>query len=284
MAKTHQIKSVIDSTEKTAVITRAMQLVAASRLPAAKKQQEQAAPFSDVIEDIIFGYASDEIIHHPYFETRDSAHKYGVIIVTSDRGLCGNLNLALFKSFLKYSQEWSQHGIEPVLSLYGKKAIDFFSGKAQVFSSVSHLGERPELSRLMELTHPMLDAYKKGEIDKVYILSNELVSTLVQKPKLKQLLPIIPPETIKKHPGSYTYEPNQEDVVDPLLNQYIEVTIYRAIIENIACEQAARMISMKNATESAENIIEDLNLTYNKVRQAIITQEIAEISAGSNTD
>ena len=162
MAKTHQIKSVINSTEKTAVITRAMQLVAASRLPAAKKKQEQAAPFSDVIEEIIFGYASDEILQHPYFEIRDSSHKYGVIIVTSDRGLCGNLNLALFKSFLKYHQEWTQEGIETTLSLYGKKAIDFSNGNATILSSVSHLGEQPELSKLMQLTHPMLDAYKNG--------------------------------------------------------------------------------------------------------------------------
>ncbi|MDC3180617.1 ATP synthase F1 subunit gamma [Gammaproteobacteria bacterium] len=284
MAKTHQIKSVIQSTEKTAVITRAMQLVAASKLPAAKKRQSQAVPFATVIEDMIFGYACDEVLHHPYFQDRDNAHQYGVIIITTDRGLCGNLNLALFKTFLKQQQAWSEQGIEALLSIYGNKGIDFFSGNAQVISSVNHLGDTPPLAKMMSLINPMLRAYKSGQVDRIYIISNTHISTLVQQPTLKQLLPIKPPESVIKHHGSYTYEPSQAEVIPPLLEQYLEASIYRAVIENIACEQAARMISMKNATESAENIIEDLNLTYNKVRQAIITQEIAEISAGSSAD
>jgi F-type H+-transporting ATPase subunit gamma len=284
MAKTHQLQTVIKSTQQTAVITRAMQLVAASRLPSAKKRLEQAAPFADVVEDIIYGYASDELTNHPYFQHSSISHKHAIIVITSDRGLCGNLNLALFKTFLTHQQQWEESGFDSILSVYGKKGLEFFSGRAQILSSVSGLGETPPLSEMMSLISPILDAYYRKEVDKVYILSNQHKSTLVQEPVLKQILPIQPPEYFQKKPGSYTYEPNASEVIESLLNQYVESMIYRAIIENIACEQAARMISMKNATESAENIIEDLNLTYNKVRQAIITQEIAEISAGTSAD
>ncbi len=284
MAKTHRIKSVIQSTEKTAQITRAMQFVAASRLPQAKQRLDQAAPFSDVIEKIIFGYALDEASHHPYFKHAERSHQYGVIIITSDRGLCGNLNLALYKQFLSHSKEWTKKGVSPLLSVYGKKGIKFFSEHAKILSSTSGLGESPSVADLMSLISPMLDAYQKGEVDKVFILSNKHVNTLVQQPQLKQVLPIVPPKDFPKHVGSYIYEPTKSDVITPLLKQYIESSIYRAVIENIACEQASRMIAMKNATESAQNIISELNLTYNKARQAIITQEIAEIAAGSSTD
>lgn len=280
MAKTHQIKSVINSTEKTAVITQAMQLVSASRLPTARNALNAAQPFSDTIEDIIFNYAFDECSTHPFFNAPEKYTQVGVITITSDRGLCGGLNLALYKEFLKQVQLWDKDKITPILSVAGKKGQSFFSDHAHVISTACAFGDKPNLEDLMALITPMIHAYKTKQVGKVFILSNQYVNTLTQKPIMTQVLPIEPKGKVKST-GAYSFEPSHDEVLDPLLTRYIEAKIYRTVVENIACEHAARMVAMQNATDSAQSIISELNLTYNKARQAIITQEIAEIAAGA---
>jgi F-type H+-transporting ATPase subunit gamma len=280
MAKSHKIRQVIKSTEKTAVITKAMQVVSASKLPNAMGRLEQAAPYADLAHRIMSHYS--ELGTHPYFKPRNKAKASGLLVISSDRGLCGSLNLQLFKQVVKHLRTEEQAGNTVHMSVMGQKGIQFFQKQVQFVSEVTNLGDKPTLEQLMPLIQPLLSRYDNGEIDTIYVAYNQFENTLSQLATIHPILPLPLPESAAKYPPDYQYEPNAESVADTLLKQYIESTIYRLVIENITCEQAARMIAMKNATDNAKEIIHELNLTYNKIRQALITQEIAEISAGAN--
>lgn len=280
MAKSHKIKGIIKSTQKTAVITKAMQVVSASKLPNALSRYNHAKPYADLAHRIIQHYT--ELGSHPYFSQKQSIKSVGILLISTDRGLCGSLNLQLFKKTLSEIIALKEQGIDVKLSIIGQKGLAFFGKKHPVLSSAERLGDKPELKDLMQVIQPMLSAYDKGEIGSILIASNQFVNTLTQKAELVPLLPLTLPEKTVKYAPDYHYESPQEEVVTKLISDYTESIIYRAVIENIACEQAARMMAMKSATDNANDIIEDLNLTYNKIRQALITQEIAEISAGAN--
>lgn len=279
MSKTHKIKQVIKSTKKTAVITKAMQVVSASKLPNTQIRLNHATPFADLTSTVMSHYAKSA--SHPYFKVRGKHKKEGLIVISSDRGLCGNLNISLFKQVAILLQQKHKQGVGMLLSTIGTKANQFFDSKVTVLSSKEGLGDKPNLSDIMNVIHPMIAAFDNNELDSIHIASNTYISTLSQQAEIHQLLPLA--ESAQTTPKSdYTYEPSLDKVLDTLLRYYVESTCYRKVIENITCEQAARMIAMKNATDNANEIIEDLNLTYNKARQASITQEIAEIAASAH--
>ncbi|MCP8352186.1 ATP synthase F1 subunit gamma [Candidatus Synchoanobacter obligatus] len=279
MAKSHKIKQVIKSTEKTAVITKAMQVVSASKLPSALDRFKSTKPYADLAQHIMAHYSHAS--EHPFFQKRSDAKKTGLIILSSDRGLCGSLNLQLFKKALHHLQDQESSQQHVVLSVSGRKGLQFFSKHADILSSVESLSDKPKIQQLMPLITPMLDAYEEKELDRVYIAYNQFENTLTQTPTIRQILPLQEEPNVKKT-TTYHHEQEANTILDMLLKNYIESTIYSCVTENIVSEQAARMIAMKNATDNANDIIADLNLTYNKIRQALITQEIAEISAGAN--
>lgn len=280
MAKSHKIKNIIKSTEKTAVITKAMQIVSASKLPGCLERFHRAKPYADLALKIIEHYT--ELGSHPYFKPKKTVKNIGIIIISSDRGLCGNLNLQLFKQVLALLETYQQQNQQVKLAIIGQKAHQFFGNYCEVAGVCQNLGNQPTLADIMPAIRPLLNDYDQQKIDEIYIASNTFVNTLVQKSNITPLLPLPLPTEKNKYPPDYQYEPSITSVIDKLITDYTESIIFRKLVENIACEQAARMMAMKNATENANEIIFDLNLTYNKVRQAMITQEIAEISAGAN--
>lgn len=279
MAKSHKIKQVIKSTEKTAVITQAMELVSASKLPNALSRLEQARPFSDVAKKMMKHYSS--VTDIPHLKPRNNPKKHGIIVLGSDRGLCGSLNLNLFKQVIQKIRALEKEGKQVSLAVCGSKALNFFSPHVPIISQIEHLGDKPNLEDMMSLIQPLLASFESMDIDCIHIARNVFENTLTQTPCIEQVLPLSV-DYLPNEVEHYTYEPDKKEVVMQLFQHYVESLIYRSVVENIACEQAARMMAMKNATDNAKEIIKDLNLTYNKIRQALITQEIAEISAGAN--
>jgi len=219
---------------------------------------------------------------HMYMQERE-VRRVGYIVVSTDRGLCGGLNMNLFKSTVKSMKEWADQGIEIELSLIGAKAAGFFNSYGgNVTAAVRDLGEEPSLADLIGGVKAMLDAYEKGRIDRLFLVGNEFINTMTQNPRVEQLLPLLAEQSSEmKHHWDYIYEPDAKDLLEKLLTRYIESQVYQAVVENGACEQAARMLAMKNATENAGDIIDDLQLIYNKARQAAITQELSEIVSGA---
>lgn len=278
MSKSHKIKRVIKSTEKTAVITQAMELVSASKLPYALSALEATRGFSDLASCMVADYS--QYTNLPHFQDNPDSKHHVIIVIGSDRGLCGSLNLNLFKQVIQKMKALEDEGKKVSLALAGSKTLQFFKDSAPVISQIDHLGDKPNAKDVMALMHPVIEAFEKRKVDCIHIANNKFINTLTQEPHVHQVLP----KKVKKptvDPDHYIYEPNQEDNIETLFRYYTESIIYRAVVENIACEQAARMMAMKNATDNAKDIIADLNLTYNKIRQALITQEIAEISAGA---
>lgn len=277
MAKATKIKQVIKSTQKTAVITKAMELVSASKLPKALSSLNNTKTFADLASEAMESYCQYSDL--PHFQNLKDDKNHVIIVVGSDRGLCGSLNLNLFKQVIQKIQTLEQYGKKVSLALCGSKALQFFTGKANIIGHIDHLGDKPELKDIMKLMHPIISSFEDRTIDCIHIASNRFENTLSQQPFVNQVLP----KAIEKKNDTshYIYEPCPQEVIKTLFRYYTESLIYRTVVENIACEQAARMIAMKNATDNAEDIIQSLNLTYNKIRQASITQEIAEISAGA---
>jgi len=220
---------------------------------------------------------------HQYLASRE-VHRVGFIIVATDRGLCGGLNINLFKTAIKAMKSWSDQDIQIDICAVGAKAAAFFSGiGANVLANVRDLGDEPSAAGLIGSVKVMLDAYDDGRIDRLFLVSNEFINTMTQKPVIEQLLPLPPIEDKKLgHHWDYIYEPEARDLLDGLLTRYIESQVYQGVMENKACEQAARMIAMKNATDNAGNLIDELQLIYNKARQAAITQELSEIVSGAS--
>lgn len=284
MAVGKEIRSKIASVKNTQKITKAMEMVAASKMRKAQERMHAARPYANKIRRVIahLGLAHSEY-KHPFLVPREQIKRIGLIIVSTDRGLCGGLNSNLFRDLLRRMKKWSEQGIEMELSVIGNKAVGFFSRLgANIVAQATHIGDQPTVDQLIGSVKVMLDAYIKGDVDTVYIVSNNFVNSMTQSPKVEQLVPV-PPDTDEdmKYHWDYIYEPDAQEVVDQLLKRYIESLVYQDVIENIACEQAARMVAMKSASDNAGKLIGELQLIYNKARQAAITQELSEIVAGA---
>ncbi len=283
MANLKEIRVKIASVKSTQKITKAMELVAASKMRKAQQNMAASRPYAQKIRAMIghLAHASSEY-KHPYFKERD-VKRVGYIIVSTDRGLCGGLNINLFKATIRAMKGWADQGVGVELGLIGAKAAAFFSSYGgNITSAIRDLGEEPTLSDLIGGVKTMLDAYEDGRIDRLFLVSNEFVNTMTQTPVVEQLLPLQAEQSdAMSHHWDYIYEPDARELLESLLRRYIESQVYQAVVENGACEQAARMLAMKNATDNAGELIDDLQLIYNKARQAAITQELSEIVSGA---
>lgn len=283
MAIGKEVKTKINSVTSTQKITSAMEMVAASKMRRAQDRMALGKPYAKRIRSVIGHIANATSEYkHKYLEERD-VKRVGYILVSTDRGLCGGLNINLFKALLKNMQEWADQDVEMDICAIGGKASSFFGGiGANVVATVKDMGDEPVASELIGSVKVMLDAYDDGRLDKLYLVSNEFVNTMTQSPVIEQLLPLLPEENEEfKHHWDYIYEPDAKELLDGLLVRYVESQVYQGVVENKACEQGARMIAMKNATENAGELINELELLYNKARQAAITQELSEIVSGA---
>lgn len=285
MAGAKEIRSKIASIKNTQKITRAMEMVAASKMRKTQDRMRASKPYASKIYDVVKHLArANSEYHHPFMTVRD-IKRVGVIVVTSDRGLCGGLNANLLRETLQSMRKWSDAGKEICLCVIGRKGQAFFRRVGgDVLASIDQLGDTPGVKDLIGSVKVMLDAFYQGDIDSLHIVYNEFVNTMTQTPRMKQLLPLPlsekDTETLGHH-WDYIYEPDAKELLDELLERYIELQVYQAVVENIACEQAAKMIAMKSATDNAGDLIKEFQLAYNKARQAAITQELAEIVGGA---
>jgi F-type H+-transporting ATPase subunit gamma len=283
MAGAKEIRSKIASIKNTQKITKAMEMVAASKMRRAQDRMLATRPYAEKIQNVVshLSHAHPEY-HHPYLQQRDPK-RVGLIIISTDRGLCGGLNINLFKSVITSMKEWDADGLEIDLTLIGTKSNSFFKRLGgNITATAGHLGDAPSIVELIGTVKVMLDAYESGTIDRLYLAHNEFVNTMSQRPVMKQLIPVTgePDDQLKDH-WDYIYEPDSKPVMDALMIRYIESLVYQGVVENVACEQAARMVAMKSATDNAGDLIDELQLIYNKARQAAITQEISEIVSGA---
>jgi len=283
MAGAKEIRTKIASIKNTQKITGAMQMVAASKMRKAQDRMLATRPYADKIQNVIahLAHAHPEY-HHPYLAERE-ARRVGLIIISTDRGLCGGLNINLFKSVIRSMKEWDSAGLEIDLTLIGSKSNAFFKRMGgNITAAATQLGDAPSIIELIGTVKVMLDAYEEGRIDRLYLAHNVFENSMSQKPVLKQLIPVSGEvdEEMKTH-WDYIYEPDSKPVMDALMIRYIESLVYQGVVENVACEQAARMVAMKAATDNAGDLIEELQLIHNKARQAAITQEISEIVGGA---
>lgn len=286
MGSAREIRQKIGSVKNTQKITRAMELVAASKMRKAQDRMALSKPYAAKMRQVISHVAAcHSEVDHPYLVRRETVKRVGYILITTDRGLCGGLNVNLFRSVLKDMRRWTDQGIELDLCLFGRKAEAFFQRfGGNIVTTATQLGDNPPLTSLIGSIKVMLDRYDAGEVDALYLVYNEFVNTMVQKPVIRELLPLEADESEQdiQHYWDYIYEPdNARELMTQLLTRYVESQVYQAVIENIACEQSARMVAMKSATENAGDLIKELQLIYNKARQASITQEIAEICSGA---
>lgn len=285
MAIAKEILLKINSFKSTQKITKTMEMVAASKMRKTQENRHRAVGYAEKIKEVIEHVASSNPeFSHPFLKKRD-IKRVGYIIITTDRGLCGGLNSNLLKTVIKSIKQHADQNIPANLCLIGNKAMAFFKRMGgNVIAHKRDIGDNPSVADLIGIVKVMLDAYLNKEIDAVYLCSNEFVSTMRQEPRLQQMLPVLPSEeTTLQHRWDYIYEPdNAPQLLEKLLIRYIESQVYRAVIENIACEQAARMLAMRNATDNAGELIATLQLIYNKARQAAITRELSEIVAGAS--
>lgn len=286
MAGAKEIRTKISSINKTRKITRAMEMVAASKMRKTQERMRASKPYASKIYDVVKHIArANSEYRHPFMIERE-IKRIGLIVVTTDRGLCGGLNANLLRETIRNVRQWKEQGKEVDIAVIGRKGQAFFKRVGgNILGSVDHLGDTPGINDIIGLVKIMLDAYYNGTIDALHIVYNEFVNTMTQKPLVKQLLPLPKSEEDSKtmgHHWDYIYEPDAKDLLDDLLERYIELQVYQAVVENIACEQAAKMIAMKSATDNAGDLIKEFQLAYNKARQAAITQELAEIVGGAD--
>ncbi len=286
MAGAKEIRTKISSVQSTQKITKAMEMVAASKMRKTQERMSASRPYSDAIRRVIshISKANSEY-KHPFLVERD-VKKVGILVVSTDRGLCGGLNINLFKKVLEEIKFWQEKNAEVSLGLIGAKSIGFFQSLGlKIDVQQSGMGDTPTVEDLLGTANQMFDAYKNGELDAVYLVYNKFINTMSQKPCLDQLIPSV--ELFKeeakqeKQIWDYIYEPDAKALLDALLIRYLESQVYQAVVENVASEQAARMVAMKAATDNAGNLIKDLQLVYNKARQTSITNELNEIVAGA---
>ncbi len=278
-----EIRTKIASVKNTQKITKAMQMVAASKLRKTQQRMEASRPYAERIRTVI-GHLSEANpdYQHPYLKSRE-VKRVGYIVISTDRGLCGSLNVNMFRTLVGELAGKKRAGIETDLCLIGAKGMAFFRRlDTNIVAATSHVGEAPKVADLIGAITSMTSAYEKGEIDRLYLVHSVFVNTMSQQPEVRTLLPVEPidKDDLQQH-WDYIYEPSAADLLDDVLSRYLESQVYRAVVENVACEMAAKMVAMKAATENAGKFIDRLQLQYNKARQAAITQEIAEIVGGA---
>ena len=286
MANLKEIRAKVASIKSTQKITRAMQMVAASKMRRAQERMAQGRPYAENMHRVIAHLVQANPEYKHRYMVERPVKRVGYIIVSSDRGLAGGLNINLFKKVVKHVQQQQEQSIEVQFALIGQKAVSFFkSYGGKVLGATTQVGDTPSLEQLSGSVQVMLDAYDKGELDRIYLVSNGFVNAMTQDQKIEQLVPLAAAEddkTLNRQYGwDYIYEPEAEELLNGLLVRYIESVVYQGVIENIACEQSARMVAMKAATDNAGDLIKNLQLIYNKLRQAAITQEISEIVGGA---
>jgi len=280
-----EIRTKIRSVKNMQKITKAMEMVAASKIRKAQAQMEASRPYAERIRRVIGHLAkANPDYRHPYLVERE-VKRVGFIVISTDRGLCGGLNVNMFKAVIGELRKWREQDVEVDLVLIGAKAVQFFRRLGgNVLGTATHLGDRPQVNDLIGSIKIMLDAYEEGRIDRLFLVHNDFVSTMSQRPEVVTLLPVseidVAADELQQH-WDYIYEPDASELLDDVLMRYVESQVYRGAVENFACEMAAKMVAMKSATDNAGEIIEKLQLQYNKARQAAITQEISEIVGGA---
>lgn len=283
MAGAKEIRTQIKSIRSTQKITKAMEMVAASKMRKVQTRMAASRPYAEKMRKVIGHLAkANPEYRHPFLVERE-VKRVGFVIIATDRGLCGGLNVNLFKSAIMALREWRDKNVEADFCVLGAKAVMFFrrvGGK--VLAQATHLGDTPHLEDLVGTVKVMLDAYRAGELDRVFLVNNVFVNTMSQKPTVSQLLPVqgIEDPELQAH-WDYIYEPEARELLDSVLTRYVESQVYQGAVENVACEQAARMVAMKSASDNAGELINSLQLAYNKARQAGITKELAEIVGGA---
>jgi F-type H+-transporting ATPase subunit gamma len=305
MAGAKEIRGKISSIQNTQKITRAMEMVAASKMRRAQDRMAASRPYADRMIDVIghLAHANPEY-RHPYLVEAESVQRVGYIVITSDRGLCGGLNVNVFRHLTREFKEKLDAGITLETCGIGRKGIQFLKRTgSNVVAELGDIGDKPSLNDVIGPVHAMLEAYDEGRIQELHLVHNRFVNTMTQQPVIRRLLPIAPSEeaegqgrgqaegqgrgqakdedTMKRTHWDYIYEPDAQEVLDALLRRYMESLVYQGVVENVACEMAARMIAMKSASDNADSLIDDLRLEYNKARQAAITQELSEIVSGA---
>lgn len=284
MAVGKEIRTKIASIANTQKITRAMEMVAASKMRKAQERMRAARPYAEKMRNVIAHLAHANAEYQHTFMVEREMRRVGFIVVSTDRGLCGGLNANMFRMTLQRLMELREQNVEFDVCPIGRKALGFFSRVGgKVVAEASQLGDQPPLEALIGPVKVMLDAYEQEQVDRVYIVFNNFVNSMTQKPVIEQLLPLKPADSEEfGHHWDYIYEPDAKEVLDHLLQRYIESLVYQSVVENIACEQAARMVAMRSASDNAGNLIDELQLVYNKARQAAITKELAEIVGGAD--
>jgi len=284
MSGAKEIRSKIKSIKNTQKITKAMEMVAASKMRKAQERMRASRPYAEKMRNVIAHLSQAHAeIKHPYMIERE-IKRVGYIIVTSDRGLCGGLNVNLFKKTINDMKVHHDKGVEIDVVAIGRKAVDYFKRQnANMIAQATQIGDKPSIDSLIGSVKVMLDAFTEGKIDALYLVSNEFVNSMTQKAGVQQLLPVSGSDDAElKHHWDYIYEPDSKEILDGLLMRFVESQVYQGVVENIACEMSARMVAMKSATDNAGDIISNLETVYNKARQAAITQEISEIVAGAS--
>lgn len=282
MSSSKEIRTKIKSIQSIEKITHAMEMVAASKRRKAQDRMQASRPYEEKMRAVIDHLAEGNLdYHHPFLIER-VPKRVGFIVISTDRGLCGGLNNTLFKVVIESMRSWRDQSVEIDIASIGKKAEHFFGRMgAHITASIVDLSYQPSILDLIGTVKVMLDAYEKGQIDRIYIAYNRFVNSMVQKPVVERLLPVLHKASSKPYTWDYLYEPDPQSLLNALLIRYVESVVYQGVIENIASEQAARVFAMKNASDNAADLIEDLQLVYNKARQAAITQELSEIVAGA---
>ena len=284
MAGAKEIRSKIASIKSTQKITSAMEKVAVSKMRKAQQRMAAGRPYAERIRQVIGHLAKANPEYRHSFMVERDVKRVGYIVVTSDRGLCGGLNINLFKSAIKSMKEHNDAGVEIDICALGAKSASFFkSYGGNVVAAKAQLGDQPAVADLIGSVKTMLDSFAEGNLDRLYIVYNDFVNTMTQSPSVTQVLPLKAEDDDKllDHHWDYIYEPDAKELLNSLLTRFVESQVYQAVIENNACEQAARMLAMKNATDNAGDLIDELQMVYNKARQAAITQEISEIVSGA---
>jgi len=284
MAGGREIKTKIKSVQNTRKVTRALEMVSASKIRKAQERMKASRPYARMMRQIVGHIAKANTDYvHPFMVERKDIKRVGYVIISTDRGLCGGLNSQMFRRILADMRAWQEKGVQIDLVCVGSKAATFFRRlKVNMVGTVTHLGEQPQLEQLVGVIKVMLDSYEAGSLDRVFLCYNDFVNTMVQKPTQDQLLPLPASDSLEsKHSWDYLYEPDAPTVLDHVITRYIESLVYQAVLENLASGHAARMVAMKSASDNANKLIETLQLIYNKARQAAITQEISEIVGGA---
>ncbi|MGG7055821.1 F0F1 ATP synthase subunit gamma [Nitrosomonas sp. ANs5] len=291
MASSRDIRNKIKSVKNTQKITRAMEMVAASKMRKAQDRMKKARPYGEKIRNVAAHMSKASVEYrHPFLANRETVNRVGVIVVTSDKGLCGGLNTNVLRRVLNEARTWQNDGKQIEACCIGNKGLGFMSrAGVSVISQITGLGDAPNMEKLIGAVKVVLDAYTENHLDRVYILYNRFVNTMKQEPVMEQLLPLTDKlikndgveSKVLRSPWDYIYEPEAKPVIDDIMVRYIEALVYQAVAENMASEQSARMVAMKAASDNAGNLIDELTLIYNKTRQAAITKELSEIVGGA---